>query len=934
MYSISWYFDSGGVGDSLVVEQNGTVVLNWTATGSGVLTGWNPGDTIDITVNPGNRNYSHLIYNDYTETQFEPTACYFGGTVSGDGNIGAATDNNDYLPTPTPTPTNAASPTQTPTNTATPTITPTNTTTPTITPSAGNLLQFQDCTNNLNIFRFADVNLSLTLGETYLITNSNEFSGCATVVSNTGVGLIYNGTGVYFTLTSGCEDNACPQNSSIAAELYKCSDGSIFYGLVQQDTAFVGAAYVYNDECYSFVEFSGPGGPDLGNPDYNDCLRCNAVPTSTPNPTPTVTPTVSSSPIPCAYSSFCFYTSLPSLSGYNGNYSIAGTYGSMFYYTGDSIDASVIYYTGDYWCLSDTYTPGGSCILRGASPCYSACPDISVNDFAGGICPTPTPTPVDCNTFDFNAYFDCDWEPLPTPSVSVDCVDAAFDYYVNTLTPTPTPTNGSCGSVSVSFGMTAYTPSITATPTPTSTSSIIPVPVAGQVTFEMLNETFNCVSVKVLTNCETGVEYYVCGGLVYNNTPIVIGITMLMLINGETVCVTYTRNDKNLSSNSLIGEITQIYAACGSCSTVPTPTPTPTNTTTPTMTPTTTPTNTMTPTPSATVGTIALTPTPTNTTTPTMTPTPSVTPNYVYVYQSCAPISPNVNPTQVVQTQPVSFNAYPENVFKDSSGNCWRYVDRYSSNYIAPSGIVVITYGGNYFASAPNYIYSSCIICQGGARPVVDVPEVVTGVFTDVTVFSATLYGAVVSDRNSPVTEWGILIGISPELTYGAAGVTYISAPSPGIGTYSVDATGLVEGVTYYYRATAVNSVGRGYGFTVGSFTTLNLNSWATINVNNNSSSYSDNMFNILVGGQTVMGIPATIHGGETAIGSTIYVGSTTLTLGYITLYTFDGQITITDNSTNLVIYSRTISRNGTINTNLTIPYPQGITITMSDIPQ
>jgi hypothetical protein len=549
------------------------------------------------------------------------------------------------------------------------------------------------------------------------------------VVTSDGSGPLYDGNGVSFTQTaSGCADPVCPRVSNRPALLYKCSDSTIFYANVEEDTAFVGAAYLYNGECYSFVEFSGPGGPDIGDPDYADCTACSPTPTptSTPQSTPTNTPTVSVTPSACTYTDFCFYTMLPSLSGYSGNYTLAGTYNTKDYYTGDGTITAVIYYTGSYWCLASGATPGGTCVLQGATPCYSQCPDIAANDFVGGICPTPTPTPVDCSIFNFNAYFDCDWEPLPTPTPSIACDDVNFIIDSSFVTPTPTPSGDFCGAVGMSFSMSGYTPAVT--PTITLTPSITltrTVNIEEQVKFNMLVETFSCVSVKVLTDCQTGVEYYVNDNLIYDGIPVVTGITMFASINEINVCATYTRDDSNFSSNATVDAIFQIYTICGDCSTLPTPTPTvtssPTNTPslTPSKTPTNTPTQTLTPSPTSTLGSTpppTPTPTKTGTATPTptktMTPTPSITPNYVYVYQSCSPISPNLVPTQIIQSVKVTIASDAGIIFRDNSGNCWTYIGRFEPTYIAGSGVTTITYTGNYFDGIPTNIFTTCDSCQ------------------------------------------------------------------------------------------------------------------------------------------------------------------------------------------------------------------------------
>lgn len=636
--------------------------------------------------------------------------------------------------TQTQTPTSTATQTQTPTNTSTQTQTPTNTSTqtstPTQTPTSTNsiVIQFQDCTNGSNIFRFGGPSIPTVIGDVYYITGSVEFEGCATIVSGFTSGTLYDSVGVTFTKVPTCADSVCPRTAITAALFYKCSDGSVFYGNANEDTAFVGAAYLYNGECYSFVEFSGPGGPDLGDPDYDDCSFCipTSTPTNTPQPTPTNTPTVSPSPSACAFTDFCFYTTLPSFSGYNGNYESAGTYNSRIYYSGDGITSAVIYHTGSFWCLSNTL--GGTCLLRGSNPCNSQCPDISANDFSGGICPTPTPTPIDCSIFNFNAYFDCDWEPLPTPTPSVACDDVNFIIDSIGVTPTPTPSGNFCSGVGINFslsGFTSTTPTVTLTPSVTLTRT---VSIGGSVTFEMLDETFSCVSAKVLTDCGTGEEFYTTDTLSFLGTPILIGMTMFVQVNGVNRCVIYSRDDQNLSSNSTLGSIVQIYSSCEYCSTIPTPTPT--TTSTPTNTPTSTAgitpsvTKTQTPTPSqtATLGstppptpTQTRTPTATNTPTPSITASPSATPNFLYVYQSCNRIGGGRGTiTQVIQTQPVSFPIAVNETFKDNDANCWYFVGQFNTSYIPSPKVTPINFGGNYFTGVPSQTYSDCETCATG----------------------------------------------------------------------------------------------------------------------------------------------------------------------------------------------------------------------------
>jgi len=162
----------------------------------------------------------------------------------------------------------------------------------------------------------------------------------------------------------------------------------------------------------------------------------------------------------------------------------------------------------------------------------------------------------------------------------------------------------------------------------------------------------------------------------------------------------------------------------------PTQTVTATNTQTPTPTPSITPsqtvTSSITPSPTSTNGTtppptpsVTMTMTPSNTPTYTMTPTPSPTSTWVYVYESCT-VVPSKLPrkSQVIQTQPVTFVGTEGRTFKNSDGICWKYVGQFNTNYIAPLGIDSLTYEGNYFVDAINYVYQNCDECL--AIPVVD----------------------------------------------------------------------------------------------------------------------------------------------------------------------------------------------------------------------
>ena len=368
------------------------------------------------------------------------------------------------------------------------------------------------------------------------------------------------------------------------------------------------------------------------------------TPTSqTPTPTPTITPT----PQICSASTFCLKTTLTTLSGYSGNYtSTSLIYNSRLYYSGNGLNYGVIYYTGDRWCLSSTL--GGSCLLEGASPCYSVCPDISANLFNTGPCPTPTTSPTNCESFDFVAFFDCDLVPTPTPTLTIPCEDVDFEVTSISSTPTPTPTTD-CEGKSVAFSICSYLGS-TPSPTPTPTSTLIYLcPVEGQVSFVMLDDLFSCVSVKVLVDCNTKEEYYVTDNLIFNTIPITTGITISAIINGKNICVTYERDDKNISSNSIVSSISNIFNGCESCNIPPSPSSSSTQTPTPTPTQTPTPTKTKTPTPTPTI-TPTITPTKTKTPTPTPTLTPTITPTNTETPTTTPTVTPTVTPTDCICT--------------------------------------------------------------------------------------------------------------------------------------------------------------------------------------------------------------------------------------------------------------------------------------------
>jgi len=452
-------------------------------------------------------------------------------------------------------------------NTCYTTPTPTPTVTPTVTPTQPFAVQFRSCEDGSNIFRFRGSTIPTTIGNTYFIENSTEFTGCATIVPYSGTGVLYDSNGVTFTSVFDCADGLCPRTNIVSAVMVDCTTSNIEYFSVDYDTAFIGAAYLYENICYSFQTFGGPGGPYIGSPSFKDCNTC--APVSSPPPTPSfqVTPSVTPSPLPCDYTDFCFTTSFTTLSGYTGNYTSTGlNYNSRLYYTGDGTTYGVIYYTGSRWCLSDSL--GGTCFLSGKIPCYSSCPDIAPSNFNNGMCPTPTPSSANCNYLDFNAYFDCEYVPQITPSLTIPCDDIDFTFYSTPGIPTPTPTPQYVVAVDFEVFKMSQTPTPSATPTLTPTPAN-KIQIEGVANFTFVEQPFENSLTKVIVDCVTGQEYYVGNQLKSGTTTFNVGTILSISINTPSglkyLCVRYDRNITNISPNSYINQIYEIFGDCNTC---------------------------------------------------------------------------------------------------------------------------------------------------------------------------------------------------------------------------------------------------------------------------------------------------------------------------------------------------------------------------------
>lgn len=138
-------------------------------------------------------------------------------------------------------------------------------------------------------------------------------------------------------------------------------------------------------------------------------------------------------------------------------------------------------------------------------------------------------------------------------------------------------------------------------------------------------------------------------------------------------------------------------------------------------------------------------------------------------------------------------------------------------------GTGVFTVGLNYLTPNTTYYYRAYAKNTAGTGygteysfttlNITGLATVSTTIATSITTGSATLGGNVLTDGGSTVTARGVCYGTSPNPTTGSPGGT-------GLGSFTVSASYLSAGTTYYYRAYAVNSTGIAYG-TEYTFTTL-----------------------------------------------------------------------------------------------------------------
>jgi hypothetical protein len=242
---------------------------------------------------------------------------------------------------------------------------------------------------------------------------------------------------------------------------------------------------------------------------------------------------------------------------YDGSYILQGSYNGQYYYSGINNSNFIYYFTSptqNYWCLSNSL--GGSCYLRGKTPCFSGCPDLCSDYLSEGFCsptPTPTPTPVDCTTFDFSAVFNCDViTPTPTPTPSP--------------TPTPTPTPTPCvGGVSATIAYVAPTPTPSPTPTPVPTSYNYQAAQASS-TFTTLDNYIQCPYGLSFQDCTSGQIYSTQNNvLTLSGYSISINQVYKATINGTSNCVTYIGPSQSTLGSDTIVLTSNNLTSCSSC---------------------------------------------------------------------------------------------------------------------------------------------------------------------------------------------------------------------------------------------------------------------------------------------------------------------------------------------------------------------------------
>lgn len=676
------------------------------------------------------------------------------------------------LPTPTFTPTETETPTPTPTYTQTPTETPTETPTPTQTPTPSptepyDVYLFSACCDG-SVFRFENVSGTLFVGDTYYISLSLDFEGCATIIPYSATGPLYAASGVSF-------QSFAPDDCSVCTAAHPCATPTPTQTPTHTQTPTETPTLTPTP---SVTPTDAPTSTPSTTPTITPTITQTETPTTTPTPsvTPSVTPTISVSPSVTP-------TISPSVNCTCVEYTLVNT--------SDIVFAQVQYIDCLYNDQQIEIQPFQSvtvCACQG-----SLVHPIEITVTLDGDCPpipsqtrtpnptaTPTPTVIPCTEDDFCLYtqlsslqtFNGNYVSGGTynsrPYFIGDGTTTGYIYYTGTFwclsdslggpcyLQGGLPCNSPCPDISTNYFNSGPCP--TPTPSPINCNSLdfnayfdcdyVPYPTPSpSIDCDLLD--LNVTSFPVsptptpsTPTCNTSLDFGLSGYTQVTPTPSlsstleptrtvdVGGQVTYRFIDNTFICVgskvlldctsgieLYTSDPLVYSGTPLVagtyflGNIAGQYFCLQYLRDDDTY--------------------------SANVSIdsvlniygncvdcqVVLTPTPsitpTNTPTPSITPTATVTPSptiesttVYYVFETCS-LNDFNNPAAVIaQTVPVNFAISVGQTFKDPEGQCWKYLGDFTSYY--PSGVTnFVTYSSNYFNITP-VVYSNCELCVGG----------------------------------------------------------------------------------------------------------------------------------------------------------------------------------------------------------------------------
>ena len=491
------------------------------------------------------------------------------------------TNTTTQTETQTPTPTNTTTQTPTPTNTATQTQTPTNTTTqtPTSTYYPPEIRYFSACCYPNDTFMIYSIpygiSTGVTIGNTYYISGTGSFDGCATNIAQTSVSqtYLYDVSTSYISGQTDCFDNLCinvappcPTHTPTTTQTPTNTNTptNTTTSTTTQTPTNTSTQTPSNTTTQTPTNTTTQTQTPTNTTTQTQTPTNTATPTKTPTQTPTVTktptntttqtPTVTKTNTPsgnigqarfrdCCTAGLIRISQVPS--------SVGLTLNNWYYVKTPGYTGCTEYYS--FSAGSGTiYTYASSNISVGYPNC-AACQ--SANSIP---CPTQTPTTT----------------PTPTPTITQTPSLTAKETPLPTQTPTTTQTPTNTTTIT-------QTPTQTQTSTNTETPTQTPTNTNTQTSSETPTQTPTNTMTQTPTNTQTSSE-----------TPT------------QTPTNTMTQTPTNTETP------TQTLTQTPTNTETPTQTQTPTNTETPTQTQTSTNTETQ---------------TPTNTETPTQTPTNTTT---------------------------------------------------------------------------------------------------------------------------------------------------------------------------------------------------------------------------------------------------------------------------------------------------------------------